>query len=116
MTEHQFQTKFLRELRQYGWFYKASDRYRAGIPDIIGCVKGAFVALELKVEPNRTTKLQDYEIERIEKEMGYVAVVSYNNKTKMYKTHNTEHKTLGDLTKCIIKLSLSSIKRTVSKL
>ena len=113
MLESQFQTKLLKELRKYGWFYKASDRYRAGIPDIIGCCNGMFIAIELKVEPNKPTPLQNYEMKAIYREGGNVKVASYNNKTKRYYVNNTEHKTPGDLVKCILKQILSSTKKNV---
>jgi len=110
MYESQLQTSLLKHLRKVGWFYKASDRFRAGIPDIIGCYKGRFVALELKVEPNKPTPLQEYELKAIYREGGSAQVVSYNNKTKLYKTENTEHKTLEELVQCILRLILSSTK------
>jgi len=115
MRESQLQTKILKELKKVGWFYKASDRYRAGIPDIIGCYKGRFAALELKVLPNKITPLQDYELKAIYREGGHANVVSYSNKTKLYYTSTTEHTTLGDLVQCILKQILSSIKGSVSK-
>ena len=115
MREAQLQTKLLKELKNHGWFYKASDRYRAGIPDIIGCYQGRFLALELKVEPNKPTKLQEYEIKQIKKADGSAQVISYSNKTKLYYADNTEHQTLGDLIQCILKQSLSSTNENVFK-
>lgn len=47
----------------------------AGIPDIICCINGRFVALEVKNEKGRTTKLQDVTIKRIQDAGGYAAVV-----------------------------------------
>ena len=110
MRESQLQTSLLRALKKHGWFYKASDRYRAGVPDVIGCYQGRFVALELKVEPNKPTPLQEYELKAIYREGGSAQVVSYNNKTKRYKTGNTEHKTLEETIECILRLILSSTK------
>ena len=118
MRESQLQSKLLKELHTVGWFYKASDRFRAGIPDIIGCYKGRFVGLELKVDSNKPTPLQMYELKRILREDGSAQVISYNNKTKLYKSDNgtlREHKTMGDLVQCILKQILSSTKGSVSK-
>lgn len=115
MRESQLQTRLLKELKKHGWFYKASDRYRAGIPDVIGCYKGRFAAIELKVAPNKPTPLQHYELKAIYREGGHANVVSYNNKTKLYYTSTTEHKTLGDLVKCILKQILSNTKESASK-
>jgi len=115
MLESQLQTKILKELKKVGWFYKASDRFRAGIPDVIGCIKGTFVALELKVEPRKVTPLQLHELTNIYREGGNAQVVSYNNKTKLYKAYDTEHETMGDLIKCILRHVHLSIKNNASK-
>ncbi|MBK8455635.1 MAG: hypothetical protein IPL34_20355 [Thiofilum sp.] len=51
----------LRTLAQAGnpiWYYKAQEVGRRGIPDIIACVNGLFVALELKAEGEVPTPLQ----------------------------------------------------------
>ena len=47
----------------------------AGIPDIIVCHKGRFIALEAKVGKNKTTKLQAATIDQIRKAGGTAAVV-----------------------------------------
>ena len=47
----------------------------AGIPDIIVCWHGRFVAFEAKVGKNRPTKLQATTIEAIRKAGGTAAVV-----------------------------------------
>lgn len=35
------------------WAFKSNERAVRGIPDIICCIKGKFVALELKIPPNK---------------------------------------------------------------
>lgn len=47
----------------------------AGIPDVIVCYKGKFIAFEAKVGRNKTTPLQDATIKRIIKAGGYALVV-----------------------------------------
>ncbi len=47
----------------------------AGIPDIIVCYKGRFVALEAKVGVNMPTKLQAATIDKIRQAGGTAAVV-----------------------------------------
>ena len=47
----------------------------AGIPDIIVCHRGHFIALEAKVGKNQPTKLQAVTIEQIRKAGGTAAVV-----------------------------------------
>lgn len=47
----------------------------AGIPDIIVCYKGVFMALEAKVGRNKPTKLQEATIAQIQHASGYAMVV-----------------------------------------
>jgi Holliday junction resolvase len=47
----------------------------AGIPDIIICYNGRFVALEVKVGKNKPTRLQAATIEQIQKAGGTAEVV-----------------------------------------
>ena len=47
----------------------------AGIPDIICCYKGQFVAFEAKVGKNKATKLQEATIAQIHKAGGTAAVI-----------------------------------------
>lgn len=46
-------------------YYKASDRYQKGISDIIACVGGIFVAMELKAEDEEATPHQKLFIKEI---------------------------------------------------
>ena len=41
-----------------------------GEPDLVCCYLGRFVAFELKVDGNKTSKLQDYKIHKIERAGG----------------------------------------------
>ena len=52
---------------------------RAGIPDIIACYRGLFVAIECKAGNNKPTALQAREIERIQQAGGHAAVINENN-------------------------------------
>ena len=47
---------------------------RSGVPDIVGCVNGRFVAIECKAGLNQPTALQEREMKNI-KDAGGVAVV-----------------------------------------
>ena len=47
----------------------------AGIPDIICCYRGKFVAFEVKTETGKTTALQESVINKIQKCGGKAAVV-----------------------------------------
>jgi Holliday junction resolvase len=52
---------------------------RSGVPDIVGCYKGHFFAIECKAGKGTTTALQDKNIKEIEKAGGQVIVVNENN-------------------------------------
>ena len=80
MTESQATTNLLAKLKEHGHFWKASDRFRAGIPDIIGCYLGRFIAIEMKIDKNLPTLLQDHTMRDIVKNTGYAAVVRYSNR------------------------------------
>lgn len=47
----------------------------AGIPDIIACVKGRFLAFEVKTDTGRATALQESVIRKIKEAGGTAAVV-----------------------------------------
>ena len=48
----------------------------AGIPDIIACINGRFVAFEVKTETGKLTKLQEITIERIRAAGGWAYKVT----------------------------------------
>ncbi len=52
---------------------------RAGIPDIIACYNGLFVAFECKANGGKPTALQQREIDAIRKAKGLAFVVDENN-------------------------------------
>lgn len=84
MLESQAQTKLIKQLKEYGFFYKASDRFRAGIPDILGCVSGRFIAIEMKINYNSPTPLQIYTLAEIAKNGGFACTVTYTNRDKKW--------------------------------
>lgn len=51
---------------------------RAGIPDIVACVNGFFLAIECKAGKGKTTALQDRELEDI-RAAGGMALVVYDD-------------------------------------
>ena len=61
--------------KQDCYVIKTSDRFTAGIPDILICMEGRFIALELKVGKNKPTKIQDYHLRKIRKAGGYSQVI-----------------------------------------
>lgn len=66
--ETRFQTKFLKLLKELPntWYVKVSQKTISGTPDIIACVRGTFIAIELKASlKSNMSKLQYYESDRI---------------------------------------------------
>jgi Holliday junction resolvase len=47
----------------------------SGIPDLIVCYRGRFIAFEVKAEKGKTTVLQEVSIRKIIKAGGYASVV-----------------------------------------
>lgn len=71
--------KLLEELRIY-YFFPATHGYgRSGVPDIIGCFMGLFVAIECKAGKGQLTALQEREIERIIEAGGFTFVAREDN-------------------------------------
>lgn len=52
---------------------------RSGVPDIIGCFSGRFLAIECKAGNNRPTALQDRELQRIDDAGGISLVINEEN-------------------------------------
>jgi Holliday junction resolvase len=71
--------KLLNKYNAYYFFPPANGYGRAGIPDIVCCVKGKFVAIECKAGTNTTTALQDREIKKIQTAEGHAMVVNEEN-------------------------------------
>jgi len=84
MTETQMVTALLRKIKQHAYAYKASDKFVAGIPDVIGCHNGRFFGVEAKVDYNTASSIQIYTMALISKNGGYCGVITYNNKGKQW--------------------------------
>lgn len=62
------------------YFMPPANGYgRAGIPDIVCCVNGHFLAIECKAGGNKPTALQIREIETIRRSNGVAVVVDETN-------------------------------------
>ena len=57
---------------------------RAGIPDIIGCLDGRFIAIECKAGKGTTTALQERELTRIQNAGGLALVVNEENMNQLW--------------------------------
>lgn len=73
--ETRFKIRALADLRTLGWAEKIQQKAIRGTPDILACIKGWFIALELKVERNKADPLQDHELRKIDKAGGMALVV-----------------------------------------
>lgn len=79
--ETRFKEKVQRRLKKLPlvWFVKIQQVAIRGIPDILICANGKFIAWELKVGNNNLTALQKYNIEMINKAHGIAREVTPEN-------------------------------------
>jgi len=71
--------KLLDTLGIYHFMPPANGFGRAGIPDIIACMDGHFVAIECKAGKGKTTALQDRELNNILNHGGTVFIARETN-------------------------------------
>lgn len=77
--EKQFENrikKFLTEQGCYHFKFFANSYTKRGIPDLIACVNGYFVGIEVKAENGKPSDLQLYNIKKIQ-ESGGIGLVLY---------------------------------------
>lgn len=84
MTEKSLTVKvlaYLRTVPDSTWFKVHGGMYQqSGISDIIGVVRGRFVAIELKVGKNRPTALQSRFLDEVRRALG-IGIVAYDVET-----------------------------------
>jgi len=71
--------KLLDVLKIYHFMPPANGFGRAGIPDIVGCMDGHFIAIECKAGKGQTTPLQDRELNAILNAGGTVFIAREHN-------------------------------------
>lgn len=71
--------KQLNELGVYHFSPFQAGMGRAGIPDVIGCYRGVFVAFECKAGSNKPTALQEREMQAIREAGGHAYVINEDN-------------------------------------
>ena len=80
MKEKEFQSKVIKYLKGLSntWFFKVwgGGFQRSGIPDLICCVNGIFIAVELKADDGKPTALQEFNIRQINA-AGGIGVILY---------------------------------------
>jgi hypothetical protein len=76
--EKRFENKIKAMLDEHGaWYVKyfSNRNTRSGIPDILACVNGEFLGIEVKSDSGNPTDLQLHHIEKIRKAGGLAFVV-----------------------------------------
>lgn len=81
--EKKVKTRVTKLLDSYGvyWFYPVMSGYgSSGIPDIVACVRGRFVAIECKATPkDHPTALQQKNLASIKDQGGIAVVINAEN-------------------------------------
>ncbi len=80
MKEQDYQRKIVKYLEGRGHYVvKVISASKKGVPDILACVNGYFLAIEVKTPTTmgNTSKLQEYNLAKIEEAEG-VSVVAYD--------------------------------------
>ena len=69
-----------------GWYVKffANSFTKSGIPDLLCCVNGYFVAIEVKAKNGKPSELQIYNKEKI-RSAGGICIILYPNQFKDFK-------------------------------
>ncbi len=69
---------FLKTLKS-AWFVKIQQTSISGTPDIILCLNGVFIAIELKTDTGTVSKLQEYNLNKIASSGGIAIVLMPSN-------------------------------------
>ena len=84
--EKKVKDKCVKLLKAYDvyYFFPATHGYgRSGVPDIICCIAGKFLAIECKAGDNKPTALQEKEMADIRKQGGLAVVINESNLTML---------------------------------
>jgi len=82
ITEKQLENKIKRFLADQGAYYFkhfGCKFSKAGVPDIIACLNGRFVGIEVKREDGKTTDIQEYHLAQIKERGGFAMLVRPSN-------------------------------------
>ena len=80
--EKKVKTRLKKQLDEIGIYHFSpfqAGMGRAGIPDVIGCYRGMFVAFECKAGKGKTTALQERELNAIRTAKGLAFVINEEN-------------------------------------
>jgi penicillin-binding protein-related factor A (putative recombinase) len=88
--EQQLQSKILKYLKEKGIYaIKTVTATKNGVPDIIACYKGKYIAIEVKTPEGKLSELQHYNLRQVEKAGGYSFVVRSVEELKGLTLFNT---------------------------
>lgn len=90
--EKTFENKVKKFLDSQGaWYVKyfANSFTKSGIPDILACVNGNFVGVEVKAQNGKPSELQLYNVRKI-REAGGFAIVLYPSGFEKFKKFITD--------------------------
>lgn len=96
--EKSFENKIKAYLKSIGAYFVKThgDRFsRVGTPDILACVNGKFVAIEVKAANGKPSKLQIYHIEQIIKSGG-IGYILYPKDWELFKYHMEQLKGVSE--------------------
>lgn len=68
---------------------------KRGVPDLVMCIKGLFVAIEVKTDKGKVTALQELEGRRIEKAGGIFGVMYGRNVDQLEEMYETIEEVLS---------------------
>lgn len=85
--ETKFQNKVLSDLKKLDnlWVLKTQEKTRKGVPDLLICANGKFVAIELKAYKKNPDPLQQFELNCIAASGGASFVAYPENWTEILK-------------------------------
>lgn len=70
---------FLKSKRIWYVKFHGTGFTKSGVPDLLTCINGKFVAIEVKSQIGKTTKLQDFHMQEIRNCGGIAMVVRPSN-------------------------------------
>lgn len=79
--ETKFKNRLVPRLRAlpHSWILKTQEVARSGTPDILMCLSGIFICIEIKTDKGKVSKLQDYNLKRIAVAGGVALVIQPSN-------------------------------------
>jgi Holliday junction resolvase len=79
--EATFRRRALEDLKKIQglWFVRIEQRSLRGTPDLIGCIRGMFFAIEFKSANGKLTKLQEHTLFKISDAGGFAFVAFPDN-------------------------------------